>query len=279
MSDSCLLRHYSPTLTLILCCCVTPMTTAFNSSSKTSSCLLYFTIFRCGDDKASKVRVVQVVLRTQLGDKKWRTHWPALTGQLVAVIKGLKTGFLWDIGPRPELAQVGETATLLSLCFTQTKLTVVAFCDEICICHDPLPPQANVLIDVSRSRESPAVLETRAAVDEMLGRLNCAQREANVIRLDSEDLCVPTLMGLLIGYPALYWYEPASDDENCLSGVILEVFQVTFLGRVVVSFSVPQLLLNQLTVERVLEQWKARVLGINGAQLSQFNKVLDVAVL
>ncbi|GFR60886.1 UPF0739 protein C1orf74 homolog [Elysia marginata] len=42
----------------------------------------------------------------------------------------------------------------------------------------------------------------------------------------SDSLNVPTLFGLLLGYPCVYWYDTTKGEENNLAGFALRLFQV-----------------------------------------------------
>lgn len=209
----------------------------------------------------------------------------ALAVQLLAVLKGIKFGFLWDIGPRPPIEQVQAVVNCLNLCFPETKLGVLAFTDEICVSrlasYVAVTADDYALIDVSKSKKSPTVIDNNkiiiSHVVEQLTNVIDAAKGNEIIHLKSGDICVPTLMGLLIGYPTLYYTDAESNGENCLSGSHLKVYQITFLDSVVSSFSVPETLLS--CTRDVVNRWKLKMSTVQGVHLSEFDKTLDVVVL
>lgn len=43
---------------------------------------------------------------------------------------------------------------------------------------------------------------------------------------NEQTFCIPTIFGVLIGYPIVYWYDERISIDNCLSLVSLNVYQV-----------------------------------------------------
>lgn len=113
-----------------------------------------------------------------------------------------------------------------------------------------------VIVDVSGVQ--PEIVDRSADVC----RISAAVKAA----LESESRLVeesgPALMGLLLGYPIIYWLHP-DVGENCLGSVPLIVFKVhgehfkTAREHFVTSFSVPVEILGNNSI-RVYEmqEWK-----------------------
>lgn len=237
-----------------------------------------------GDDFVG-VKIVHMVLKaTQFKDRKWTAYVRTIAVQIFAVMRGLKAGFLWDIGPRPAIEQVSSAIETVNNCFSVDQaLLVVLLADEIFICRKQYEPVNCVLIDVSKSLKIPVIKENQTSLAQVLGDVQKTfqdnQLGSVVVNLNVQDFCIPTVMGLLIGYPILFWYDEDSNNENCLSGIELKVFQVSFLDKTVMSFSVPESLLNLQSIQEKIEEWEAKINSATSASITCFNKTLNVVIL
>lgn len=216
-----------------------------------------------------------MILRIELSDKKWRNYLRAIGVQLLAVIIGIKPGFLWDIGPIPEMYQVEKVIQMINLCFTRKaslELFVLEINQDTCVCCTKLNTPVAV-IDVSKHLKTPIFKEDQTNV---VKKLN--EKFENIkdgLSID-DQICIPTLVGFVLGYPILYWYDAASDGDTCLSGINLRVFQISFLENIVMSFSVPESLVGLKEVQIVLNDWEK---NLSKGLISSFNRTLERVIL
>jgi len=105
------------------------------------------------------------------------------------------------------------------------------------------------IADLSNVVGSPTMAERRQEVLEMAASIRTALNSESGLVEMRLGLSGPTLMGLLVGYPFLYWLHPDA-TENCLGGVAVTIFKVegqhSALARdhLISSFSVPNALLT-----------------------------------
>ncbi|CAL1527665.1 unnamed protein product [Lymnaea stagnalis] len=136
-----------------------------------------------------------------------------------------------------------------------------------------------LFVDITSTLKQPTlinegkVLKTKEVLIEFLSKV-CPNddRTMSVNNMEiSEELNVPTLFGLLLGYPIVYWYDRSVGEDNCLTSHSLTLFQVkgylsnkdltkdsSEQSHVIFSFSAPQNLFHLLTlkVRDWFFQWK-----------------------
>ncbi|XP_063071084.1 UPF0739 protein C1orf74 homolog [Engraulis encrasicolus] len=210
-----------------------------------------------------------------------RTVCLDLAAQLLATDIGLKPAVLYDInGASPE--QVGNYLNALQENnFVSSALHIVALAGTTLIVnikqmvahlHDLLLEERLVVIDVCPSLVQPALSDmkgsgTEDAVKVMLEYFTTksASQERSLIMEISEDIMqdwnLCTVFGVLLGYPATYWFDQDKSFENCLNLVPLLVTKVslTWLSGVerhnfnLFSFSIPEMLFTH--AETLFECW------------------------
>uniref|UniRef100_A0A240PN81 Uncharacterized protein n=1 Tax=Anopheles epiroticus TaxID=199890 RepID=A0A240PN81_9DIPT len=201
--------------------------------------------------------------------------------QLYAIDKGMKAGFLWDVG----CLQMDEVSDLINSLkhanLLQDTLVVVQIgaetADEFGVCRmnrfvgEQLRP---VIIDVSEGHVEPRIADQRVATV-CNGMLDLLKTQLEIIRSTDDPQSTPTVMwsladglcrtsayGMFIGYPIVYWYNTELTQENCLSHVPLTVFQAGTKEHgntpfsPLLSFSVPNVLLKEPTVNNAIALWK-----------------------
>ena len=87
------------------------------------------------------------------------------------------------------------------------------------------------------------------------------ESEFQMISLEPE-WNITTIFGILLDYPAVYWYEDIIDGKTCLSGKDLINYKLlntistkaSLIHNVVFSFTIPRNVITSL-VERAIEVW------------------------
>lgn len=199
----------------------------------------------------SFIRILELI-RNKNSFKKWSKYFKEIAYQIHFVNLGVKRGFLWDFGVTINselfnlfILELVETGILES-----NFLKVVTLLDEVFLINYKIESPEFVFVDVTRTIE-PKVIE------ENNSELIWYHENSSVSKLiPSENLCIPTLIGILIGFPVIYWYDNKISDENCLGNVLLNVYQACFEDCTVMSFSIPEfLVINNSTVKNLIEIW------------------------
>jgi hypothetical protein len=110
------------------------------------------------------------------------------------------------------------------------------------------------------------------------------ENKRHFILITDENWCVPTLLGIFLGYPVIYWFKPMSirnDGETCLSFVPLTVFRINveicdgYLNQKkchnLYSFSVPSGALPHL--EHKIQHWFKNLMDITESQTGHFKNM------
>lgn len=198
--------------------------------------------------------------------KYFKKHWRMIASQIHAVnsVGNPKRGFLYDCGAINVDALIKLIKKLKEESLIGKDIVVASIKEDIFILNTTKFHQESrhVIIDISGSLTKPTRMD---AMTDMFVRIN-EQLEAfqgsDVVDLKlglklnlklDETWCIPTIFGYLINYPILYYLK---GDENCLSLVDLQVFQVTSNNDILVSFSVPsEIYQNDSNVKEVIDSW------------------------
>lgn len=239
-------------------------------------------------------------LKGTLSRRSWTGHRiEKLAQQLFFIGKGLKTGFVWDIG----LMQAETANDLLDKLkeakLVQQSLILFKIGDDFGIVDataiGSLKFEHFCFINISKCLSSPKVVSESCKESSMIQNMFdevCQQIKLTrtgqiwTIQLDPSSACFPTVFGILIGYPIVYWYDVAESDENCLAGLPLEVFQVGLPSGGMsdddvvptISFSIPSCVILDGSVEGRLQAWNKTVTDC-GFKFIHFVKCLDSVVL
>lgn len=244
-------------------------------------------------------------LRSILRDILPRRLWTGpkiekLAQQLFFIGNGMKTGFIWDIGSFDPESANRLLNSLKSAYLVDDALTVFKIGDDfgffIVKAVRTLKYDRFSFIDVSKCLCAPSVitksskesLVIQKCLDELRQQLSLVKpNEILSINLDLDLTCFPTVFGLLIGYPVVYWYDRSESDENCLAGLELDVFQVglvnssrekTCFGDPTISFSIPSCVALDEAVRVRLETWRKTIPDL-GFEIIHFVKSLDNVIL
>lgn len=172
--------------------------------------------------------------------------------QLYYVSAGHKPAYLWDSGPLcGRAAHIRHVVDALQRRrLIAAALRTVRLHDDVLVVHPAtlaaLDLSAVHFVDVSRSSGRPRSLDAPAVRAQLVHEFKMVR--AQICAGDEEepepdqsgsasvcvvhtDACVPTMFGVLVGYPICYWYDAtdaaaAAGAENCLAGQALSVFQL-----------------------------------------------------
>ncbi|KAK7155584.1 hypothetical protein R3I93_010278 [Phoxinus phoxinus] len=201
-----------------------------------------------------------------------------VTVQIMAVDLGVKPALLYDsnaaspeqlhlfLSSLQESGVVTNSLRILSIddnTFIFNPATVQSHLDEL------LKSKSLLLIDVCPSRKQPVLAGLEKRTEDMIKSLsgvfrNEMDKGSSVILLGEElyndwNLC--TLFGILLGYPASYWFDQTKGFGNCLCMTPLVVCTVWITWQIhdinhhccLYSFSVPEELWSE--VQSHMQQW------------------------
>ncbi|NXP03089.1 CA074 protein, partial [Thinocorus orbignyianus] len=232
----------------------------------------------------SAPRLVVAAAREELGaGRRWR--FPAaralqLAGEVLAVAAGLKPALLYDCGTAGPAELRRYLARLMEAGLGLRSLHLLDMEGSALLLHLGLARQrvATMLrahpapfMDVSARRQCPAlcgpaeVEVIKSHLTALLAHLGAAEAAATSPVSSSEvvptgwNLC--TIVGVLLGYPAVYTFAVEEGSENCLGLTPLRVFTVQAscprirdgLRVQIYSFSIPESLCVEL--KEVLDTW------------------------
>lgn len=191
-----------------------------------------------------------------------RRHLGTIFGCFEILSAGIKPAFVWDFFPADLQQLLQAVAHLKEESLVHPETTVLALAqgvgtpnsiqitfshyfralkDLFVVRQDMLLQNLTrqvVIIDVSGAR--PEIADRSSDVQVISVAVKAAlQVESRLVEASG-----PALMGLLLGYPIVYWLRPDA-GENCLGSVPLAVFKVhgehckTARDHFVTSFSVP----------------------------------------
>ncbi|XP_030044507.1 UPF0739 protein C1orf74 homolog [Microcaecilia unicolor] len=167
-----------------------------------------------------------------------------LAAQVLAVDCGLKPAFLYDYsaagaGQIYSYMEAVQTAGL-----TRCRLHLLVLAGNILILNveqasvylEAVLKQNMLIVDVSATRSCPGMCDPRVLdqikqnVTDVLNHLKTVEENSSEVTSISEmcstdwNLC--TVFGILLGFPASYWFSTDKGFENCLSLTPLRVFSV-----------------------------------------------------
>ncbi|KAG9277138.1 hypothetical protein AMEX_G7126 [Astyanax mexicanus] len=198
--------------------------------------------------------------------------------QILAVDLGLKPAFLYDCNAASaeqllqylnSLQDAGLLTTILQVVSIDGNNLVVN--SELMKSHlaELISERRIITVDVCPWKEQPAICDMESRSVEMIKAiselfLNKADKDSSVCMLpeqmyDQWNLC--TLFGILLGYPATYWFDQSQIFENCLKMTPLVVYKVWVCWEAgdkkhcscLYSFSVPEILWSE--VHAYIQQW------------------------
>lgn len=233
----------------------------------------------------------ELVLKQYL-NKTFYRHLFRIFLSMEVVNQNIKPAFLWDIGQLIDsriLTKIVNNLKYNNL--LQPDIYVVCFAQEYAIVNIKqvliqakrmlYVPSSHYFIDVSKSLKKPYILnsgtDARININKMMSQIIVQMenflltRETSALRFEEPTLlqlhmeaswCVPTLIGIFLGYPVVYWYNGnSSDGETCLNLIPLTVYKIKTRMEVlsnrsayeVYSFSVPCNILPIVVSD--IDQW------------------------
>lgn len=203
----------------------------------------------------SFLRIFEII-KSKNSFKKWKKSFKEIAYQIHFVNLGIKRGFLWDFG-------VTIDSTLFDLFILELietgvvsdSLKVVTLLDEVFLINYKMELPDFVFVNVTRNTE-PKIMDENNSELIWFKTVNPESSDSILKLVPPENSCIPTLIGILIGFPVIYWYDNKISDENCLGNVVLNVYQATYEECLVMSFSIPAFfVLNNITVQNLIQKW------------------------
>ncbi|XP_062402142.1 UPF0739 protein C1orf74 homolog [Sardina pilchardus] len=214
-----------------------------------------------------------------------------LSAQFLAIDLGLKPAVLYDVnGASPiqvhhfmnALQEEGFVSSTLRTVVIGGNIFIVNLDKIIVHLKELLLRHSLVVIDVCPSQVQPVAFDiTLGGIKDMIKAMldyfikESMNQERNSILEIGEDLIqkwnLCTLFGVLLGYPATYWFDQDKGFDNCLSLVPLLVTKVSLTWQTgdgqhqfcLFSFSIPEVLWTQ--AKATFESWTQNL-------QQQFNK-------
>lgn len=210
------------------------------------------------------MQTIERVLKGIFREKCWNKYIKPITYQLYSMELKYKLGFLFDFW-KVDVKNLENL--LIELRREAIKCDIVLVevgDDDVCLFNLDFflenVNDENVFINISGNLQNPEIITDVKMLESIKSQLlNFSKREnpSDNLKITLEltkDCCVPTVFGFLIGYPALYYYNPEITDENCLGNVDLKVFQLYYKDNLLISYSVP-LSLYSSVLKSTIEKW------------------------
>ncbi|XP_070697442.1 UPF0739 protein C1orf74 homolog [Pempheris klunzingeri] len=207
-----------------------------------------------------------------------------LAAQVLAVDLGLKPALLYDSnGASADQVQQYLSSLQSSRLVSKSLLTLDLNGNALIV--NPAIVRSNVeqllhdngvlVIDVGHSLEKPTTTdplrgELKSTMHDLLLLLKGLEQlkeaeKPHYVGEKSEEWNLCTVFGLLLGYPATYWFDQTQSFENCLSmtPLVVTTASATWQADATVhtfrlySFSVPAVLLEE--IQSNLEDWRLRL--------------------
>lgn len=223
--------------------------------------------------------------------RKWNSAVTGLATQIFFVESGIKTGFIWDIGP-----QIDSTAVIRIMSdLRQSKLVshnlrILQIVDDLCILN--VQSYFNIsLNDVTFVDVSPTLLQPRICellkvtplVDAFNKQIKDLQNSEEIFRevVIDNSFCIPTLFGLVAGFPIIYYYDPLVSDQNCLANVSLRIHQVWFRNETLLfSVSCPvKLIADDKKFKGKIQLWSDSFKNSDDLVFKILEETLSVVIL
>lgn len=188
--------------------------------------------------------------------RRWSSAVTGLATQIFFVACGMKTGFIWDIGPPIDSTSlINILSDLRQSKLVSNNLRILRIVDDFCILNVQSYLNIN-LHDVTFVNVTSKLLQPQICDSLELIPLVTTFNEQIKIFQNSEEIflqakidnsfCIPMLYGLVAGFPIVYYYDPLVSDQNCLSNVLLRVYQIWFRNDILIfSVSCPAKLIDE----------------------------------
>lgn len=234
---------------------------------------------------------IKVILKNHL-TRRWNSTVTAIAAQIFFVECGVKTGFILDIGPPIDLKLLIDILSdLRQSKLVSHSLRIVRIVDDICILNvqSYCDIQLNdvTFINITASLREPQLCDQSKLADWLAAfnnQIHEFQRISNELFFDVQvdrSFCIPTLFGLVAGFPVIYYYNPLVSDQNCLANVLLRVYQIWFRNEILIfSVSCPAKLIDDnVEVDGRLKLWRDRFEGYAELKFKVMEETLPLVVL
>lgn len=233
---------------------------------------------------------IKNILKAHL-TRKWNSTVTELATQIYIVECGIKTGFIWDIGPQMDSTTLIKImSNLRQLNLVSNNLRILRIVDDFCLLNIQSYFNINLnevtFVNVTSSLRLPRIcdsLQLTPFVETFNQQIKDFQISAKPI-LEvkvNNSFCIPTLFGLVAGFPIIYFYDPLVSDQNCLANIPLRVHQIWFRNEVLLfSVSCPSKLINDNEKCKCnIEQWKDTLTTNDDLVFKMFEETLSDVIL
>lgn len=189
--------------------------------------------------------------------KRWRPFAKKVIYNIISLSIKLKPSYLWDIGPIPDPTIVSRFLTDLKKLypvFGQIKLILVENQIILVNCQfltEILSSSIFTYCDIGSQIQvqlvdDDIVREIHDMKDKVINLCSETNHEEIVVISKEENWCIPTLYGVLLNYPFVYWFRDETCDNNLNFSnvysykVTIEVIRGHFAESFILySFSIP----------------------------------------
>lgn len=233
---------------------------------------------------------IKDIIRSQL-TRKWNSAVTGLATQIFFVECGIKTGFIWDIGPSIDSTTIVKIMSALRQSkLVSHNLRILQIVDDFCIVNIQSYLNINLndvtFVNVTSTLLQPQIcdlLELTPLVTALNRQIKdfCNSEELFREVLIDSSLCIPTLFGLVAGFPIIYYYDPLVSDQNCLANVSLRIHQVWFRNETLLfSVSCPVKLIDENNnFQRKIELWRDSFKGNEDLVFKLLEETLSIVIL
>lgn len=222
-------------------------------------------------------------------NKSCYKHWRMISTQILAVdeITNPKIGFIFDCGKINCLDLSDLLKKLKNESLIINQLILITLNEDFIILNYTKyiqhEEESNIFINISGDLSEPILVKDSSIITEsILHTKNQITKKLSSEFIElvlSNDYCVPTIFGHLIGYPVLYWHSP-NDYKNCLSCVDLNVFQIFSNNILLISFSIPNnLYINSPVIQKQIKNYLDHFQYISTFEIKTFIKNLPDVIL
>lgn len=177
----------------------------------------------------------KAVLAKHLRDRSWRKHFNFIIDTLTIVDRGIKPSFLWDIGPTVTSEVIVNLLTelksenLIHCFFCVIVIEMDFIITNVHSLSEHFRNSNLIFIDASDHLIYPVGVDrgVTGLIDSIkkiiLDQILSLNYSNSSVSLDVSEFCVPSVFGLLIGYPIVYWTDRLSESNNLSSRRLMNV--------------------------------------------------------
>lgn len=221
---------------------------------------------------------------------KWSSAVTGIATQIFFVECGIKTGFIWDIGPPINSNLIIKIwSDLRRTNLVSNNLRILQIVDDFCILNIQSYNNINLddvtFINVTSTLLRPQICDLLqlspfiAAFNKQIEDFQISNDFLLEVVIDN-SFCIPTLFGLVAGFPIIYYYDPLVSDQNCLANVPLCVYQIWFRDDILLfSVSFPSKLNLEKKFKCKIEKWGNSFASNKDLVFKKFEETLSIVIL